>query len=701
MGRGTYSQTAFNGGEINPAMYARVDQARRVSSVATLENFICTVGGQVTRRTGTRHVAAAKYADREARLVPFQFSVTQSYAIEMGDEYFRFFTDQGQIVDPNENVVNGDFTASIAGWTEGSDPGASMYWNSTLSAMALSGTGAAIARASQAVSTPNIGEIHQFETEALVGALTIRLGTTAGASNILGDTSFPVGTNAVTIIPTTSTTYLTIENQASAAHLADNVSVKLGYYEIASPYSQADLPGAKYVQTADLMYMTHPLGIRKLSRVSAAHWTISLCSFAGTPSQWTGSNFPGCIAIQGQRLVFGGTPNEPQTIWGSKVGNYEDFTLGAAANDGIEYELDSEDKSLLQWLVTAKVMFLGTAGGEWSAPSLDPTAPSVLRETTFGSNYVQARLVNNAVLFVQRHGKEVRELRYGFAFDSYDAANLMDWAEHLGSESTLIGLDFSRYPHPIMWVLREDGVLLGLTYDRGHEVVGWHRHVTDGLFESIAVIPGDGRDELWALVNRTIGGTAARYIEFFEDEDFGSEISDAFFVDSGLTYDGTPVTTLGGLTHLIGETVKILADGAVRPPQVVNASGQITLATAASKIHVGLGFTSTLWTLPWEAAASEGTAQGKKKRLHKIAMRFLKTVGGRIGSDPNDTDEIPFREPGDAMDTAIPLFTGWKYAQPKDSGADVEGQLAIVQEEPLPMTILALVEQGTTGDLVG
>jgi len=213
------------------------------------------------------------------------------------------------------------------------------------------------------------------------------------------------------------------------------------------------------------------------------------------------------------------------------------------------------------------------------------------------------------------------------------------------------------------------------------------------IVESIAAIPSvDGKSNtLYLIVKRTVNQATTRYIEFIEERfepTSNTDKDDAFFVDSGLTYNGAAASTLTGLDHLEGETVKILANGAAHADKVV-ASGQIVLDRTTTKAQVGLGYTSTLVTLPLEVATPTGTSQGKKKRISQLLLRFYQSLGGRFGPDEDTLERILTRSGLDPMDASPPLETGDRILS-FDGPHDTQAKLAIVHDEPLPFTLLAI-----------
>jgi hypothetical protein len=209
------------------------------------------------------------------------------------------------------------------------------------------------------------------------------------------------------------------------------------------------------------------------------------------------------------------------------------------------------------------------------------------------------------------------------------------------------------------------------------------------VVESVATIPGDlDEDQVWFIVKRTINGSTTRYVEYMSGFDFGSDITNAFYVDSGLTYSGTAATSISGLNHLEGQTVSILADGAAHADKVVS-SGAVALDRSVTKAHIGLSFSSKLETLRIDAGSAMGSSQGKNKRIGEVTVRLFRTVGMKIGTSSTQLDTVPFRSTSDTMDKALSLFTGDKAVE-FNGGYDDDATITIIQDLPLPMSILAI-----------
>jgi hypothetical protein len=251
---------------------------------------------------------------------------------------------------------------------------------------------------------------------------------------------------------------------------------------------------------------------------------------------------------------------------------------------------------------------------------------------------------------------------------------------------------YQREPDQTLWAIRSDGVLLSMVYERPQEVVGWSKHTTDGLWESVAVIPGTAQDEIWLICNRTIGGATKRFVELMQPVDWGSDQEDCFFVDCGLTYDPlvpAAATVISGFDHLEGKSLAVLADGAVEANKTV-VSGDITLTRSAYVVQGGLPFTPIFKNLKPEVALQTGTSQGLVKIINKIILRLKDTLGIQIGPDADHLRTLPFRYVADDMGAPPPLFTG-DYSVEYAGAYEETGQFVIQQNQPLPFTLQAII----------
>jgi hypothetical protein len=425
-----------------------------------------------------------------------------------------------------------------------------------------------------------------------------------------------------------------------------------------------------------------------ISPVAAGTWYIDdvdhqllTSTFSWREGCWSPKHgYPRAITFFEGRLWFAGSKDQPQTVWGSTSDDFTLFEPSTADDGALQFTIGSDQVNVIQWIAPSTQLIIGTLAAEFKLSGganniVTPTTISIKSPTAYGSKQIRPVRVGNSIIFVQRAGKKVREYTYSLEIDNFSAEDLAILAEHITGDG-IIDTAYQQEPDSIIWFVRSDGTLLGLTYNRYHKVVGWHRHPITGSVESLCVIPSaDGsRDELWAVISRTIDGGTKRYIEYI-DPDTNT--------DSALTYSGSAVTTLAGLEHLEGETVAIVGDGAVYPSEVVT-DGKITIDPSAEEIEIGIAYTSYLKTMRAEVETRGGTSQGRRKRWAKVQVRVYETLGAKILGET-----IPFRSAADDMDEPPPLFTG--IIEKINLGWDLDGQIEISQEQPLPMTILSIM----------
>lgn len=486
--------------------------------------------------------------------------------------------------------------------------------------------------------------------------------------------------NITTTTLTASATTGSITVTASAALFnTDSIGT---FYQMAGGYFQI----TAYTST------TH-VGATVLDDLTAATATASW--YEGAWSVRRG--WPRTVNFFEERLVFGGSPNQPMSLWMSASGDFENYSTQSgstvADNDAVVFTISSDQVNAIRWTRPTKKLLIGTTGGEYwlsgqtSNEAVTPSSILVRRETQYGSQNVDAISIGEDTFFVQRPGKKVRGFAYKWQADSYVGDDLTLLADHLTRDYPVTKLTYQANPNSILWALRNDGYLLGLTYLKDQEVLGWHKHFTDGTFESIAVIPASAEDELWAVVKRTIGGVDYRYVERMATQ-FDGTIANAFFVDSGLTYNGTTaVSTISGYTHLEGERVQVLADGEYRGYTTV-ASNAIVLTPAATVVSVGLPYTSTIKTM--RLAKGDGTWQGLTKKIQRVITRFYETCESQIGPDADNLDDYSF--------TDGTLFSGDKQIVSTKFRDGTDGQIMLRQVQPYPWTILGIIPQFSVTD---
>ena len=775
MARVAVQLTNFTGGELSPRLDGRNDLAKYSSGCSTLENLVVYPHGSAARRPGTTFVSEVKDSTKKTRLIPFEFSTTQTYMLEFGDQYIRFYKDNGQI-------LSGGSAYEIS----------TPYLEAELFDLKFAQSADVMY-----ICHPN----HEAE----------KLSRTGHTSWSLTDVDFLDGPYLDTNISTTTI--------SMSAH-----TVGTGRTMTASAVTGIN-GGSGFLTTDVGRLVRFRDGYGKITaRTNTTVVTVEILEDMGSSSasiDWSLGAFsdttghPSCVTFFEQRLVFAATLNNPQTVYFSKSGDYEnmDANIGGtiADDDAIIYTIASNQVNAIRFMTATRTLIIGTAGGEFAVSgggadnAITPTNILIKKQSNHGAANIDAISVGNATLFLQRARRKIRELAYNFDVDGYVAPDMTILAEHI-TEGGLTQVAYQQEPNQIIYATREDGELVGLTYQREQQVTAWHRHIFGGRFgiatitvsdyaniatgtkltltksdgttvdfnsttgtagtnefktqtnndttatnlknainahanftatvssavvtvtetaheatgyltiksfdttrltatsegkamvESVAVVPTDDKEyQTWVIVKRTINGTTKRYVEYLNELDFDQTDNTTFnFLDSALSYSGSPATNISGLTHLEGQVVSILADGATHPNKTVS-SGAITLDRASKNVKVGLAFTSLLQTMRIDAGSQDGTSQGKTKRIYDITVRMFETIGIEVGPDLSEMERIPFRTSANLMDEGIPPFTGDKEVEFRGN-YETDGFIYVRQTQPLPFTILSLYPRLVTND---
>lgn len=416
------------------------------------------------------------------------------------------------------------------------------------------------------------------------------------------------------------------------------------------------------------------------------------------------------------RLWLGGTDTKPQSLWASQVSDFENF--GPTEIDGsvldtnaIALSLDDDQVNRVRWMLSApRGLAVGVASGEFMVgpanrnAAMAPANVQADRQGDRGSDATATpQRTSGVILFPQRGGQRLRQLDYDFGADRFTTADLTALADDI-ADGGFLETAYGDVPEGYWYGLRADGRVAVLTFDPEQRLRAWTVDELggDGVVESIACIPdpaGTGTD-LYLSVARTVDEVTTRTIEVIRSPFRGDldDQADGYFVDCGLTYDSaTEANTIAGLDHLDGYSVAICADGSQRQDQTVAGGSVPVTGPAATVVHVGLRYRSTIVDLPPEAAAPPGsTAQGRLKRVVRAVLRLLDTAACEVGGKGNRSEVLAFRTLDDLTDTAVPLFTGDRDVTTFGSW-NRDGQLEIGTDAPLPMTVLAIIKQVDSG----
>ena len=667
MPRTTLALTSFVSGELGAKLDGRTDFAKYNTGAKTLENFLIHPQGSATRRVGTQFIAEVKDSTKKTRLIPFEFSTVQTYVLEFGNQYMRVYKDKGQ-------VQSGGSAFELA----------TPYLEAELFDIKFAQSADVLF-----ICHPNHAARKLARTGHTSWTLT-EIDFTDGpylSPNATSTTLTPSGTSGSVNITASASTF-------AATDVGRLVSFNSGRAKITGFTSATVVAATTQVNFADTSAKTD--------------WKLG--AFSGT------TGHPSCVSFFEQRLVFAGTLSEPQTLYFSKSGDYENMTTGTNADDAMVYTIASNQVNRIRYLKSVRTLLVGTSGGEFTVSAdgtdaaITPTNIVIKKQSSYGTANVDAQPAGNSILFLQKAKRKIRELSYNFDTDGYVAPDLTILND-IVTKSGINEMAYQQEPDSILWCVRDDGILAGLTYQRSEAVIAWHRHKLGGTFgtgstatgygvvESVASISGQlTEDDFYVIVKRTINGATKRYVEAFAPFDFDeTDATDFRFADSHLTYSGSATTTLSGLAHLEGQTVSVLADGATHADKVVS-SGQISLDRSTTKAVVGLAYDSVLQTMRVEGGAAEGTSQGKTKRISKVVLRLFETVGVKVGPSLTNLETIPFRTTSSQMNNPVDtLLAGDKEIEFRDD-YNTDGFIFVKQDQPLPLSVLAIYPTVVTSD---
>jgi hypothetical protein len=595
--------TTFNAGEWSPELHGRIDLAKYQNACRQLQNMIPLPQGAAARRPGTRFVASAK-ENGALRLIPFQFSTEQAYVIEAGDHYFRFYAGTGRIEEPDGTPVE------IATPYAASDLGR-LQWAQSADVLYLVHPDHAPRRLNRTSHVEWALEPFEFKDGPYLD-LNIDATLTITPSAVTGS-GITLTASADLFLPAHVGSVWRIEETAGHLNYGDwepdkgySAGAKVKYtdrvYETAAGGNSGNAPPLHGAGTetdqgtlssgVDWTYLHAGHGwVAITGYTSATEVTADVMSplpSTGATKKWREGawsdhrGWPSAIGFYEDRLFFANHAHQPQTFWASASGAYDSFAPtdnGATVLDdtAITATIADNEVNAICWIAPGKVLVMGTEGGEFTVQAsslneaLTPGNVTVRGQSNVGCAAIPPIRVGGATLFVQRARRKIYEIAYRFETDSYGAPEMSILAGHL-LRGGIAAVAFQRQPWSVLWAVRDDGQLIGFTYLREQDVIGWHSHPLGGSGMralSIATVPADDHDRLWLVVERHVAGEKVTAIEFMERPFWSDNIKDidaAYFVDSGLTYDGwngdldKAITIQGGAPWSVGSIKTLMAD---------------------------------------------------------------------------------------------------------------------------------------------
>lgn len=724
------SQDSLVRGEISPRLHSRASLDLYRSGLAVCRNFMTLPHGGIRKRGGTYLANPTKTTTDTVRLIEFVFSAQQAYCLELGNQYLRIFAygaylnievvtpwlsaeladiqyvqsaDVMWLVHPNyyprklTRVDATTWTLTTMEFTDGPFEPANLNEAVVATIGAISGS-TTITTSSAVFSADDVGRLFRIEMESYTGIQPWEPG------GVLVENGEEVGGTRVRY-----------DGNVYVAGYGGTTASGNGWRFGATPPthlkgSEPDGPN-KYDAAIDATvgmvwtYLHSGFGVARITGYTSPT-QVSVQVIARFPEEvvadggyrWSfGAFAPGqhatAVTIFEERLTFA----NKLSVYASRTGDFSSFRVGEADDDGLEFLLAANQANDIVWLEDGDgLLAIGTIGGVRALSgsgideALTPSSFKNRASPTPRCSSLRPLKTGQAFLYVTSSRRAIVEMVQASAgrFDAVEASQI---SEHILKEGQGVrDLAYQEVPDPIAWMVTNTGELVGFTYQRDQEVRGFHRHSTQGTFESVCVTPGQsGSDDVWVVVRRTINGVVKRFVEILQPAFEYGQAEDAFCVDCGLTYDDDPVSTLGGLSHLNGATVSVLADGKAYEGLTVSGNS-ITLPVAASKIHVGLPYTAEAVTLELDVGARDGSLLGRKKRVTEVILSLLETdFSGLLVSSPTRNrwervklETVSVSEPGLQTDNVrAPIDDSWQG----------KGRIRIQHSGPTPCTVRALV----------
>jgi hypothetical protein len=664
-------QLSFSGGELTPSVWGRSDIAKHNAGLKLCKNFFVMRHGGVANRAGTVFIGEVKDSTQDVRLVEFIFNLEQTYVLEFGNQYIRFIRNNSHVKDYTATITgvtnanpaivtsaghslsNGDeiYITDVSGMTEVNVRNfkvANVTAN-TFALVEMSGDNLNSTDYAIYISGGTASRIYTLPTSYLESELfdlyivqsadvlhivhpshpPAELSRTGHANWTLANTVFgpTIGTPTGGSSSASGTTYYYAVTAVDATTSEESLqSSDIGSSTRTSTLSWTAVTGAGYY---NIYYKTNGIyaWIGLAGATSFTDNTLTANPLDTPPVNrilfGSAGDYPSTVSLYQQRLLLGNTTNNPEAIWGSRSGLRKNFNVSSPvqADDAISFSLAGTRVQSIRHIFSAAKLLILTDSGEWTvdgdgAGVITPTDINPRQQTANGSSTVNPLLVEGSALYIQARGSVMRDLNYDFQTDGYRGNELSIFASHLVDNHTIKDWGYQQIPHSIIWMVREDGVVLGMTYVREHALFGWHQHDFGGAVESVAVVPTSIRsisneDTLYIVVNRVVNGRDVKYIEYLNTRSI-VDIEDCIFSDSSLSYDGrnsssATVTLTSPGTWTYEDTITITCDTALFDSSYTNKALVITNDTGDIVRITVTGYTSTtvLTGTPHNTVASD------------------------------------------------------------------------------------------------
>ncbi|MBS1079102.1 hypothetical protein JK166_00160 [Gluconobacter kondonii] len=612
------------------------------SGAAALNNFFVLVQGGISNRPGTEYTCTSKQAGNPPKIIPFVYNNTQSYVLEFGDKYLRIISLGAYLTNADGSIYEVVTPYAITDV---------FYLRHAQSADVMTLTHPSY----PAFNLSRLGQIDwTFEQISYVESVfqPIMTGATPTNGNA-GNTGTTPGISSVTYQYIVTGVSDTLHSESLAEGDGWNcTNYNLGYYQEYGNYNTIEWNASQNAEYYNIYrkYAGQWGLIGTTTGLSFEDVNYSPDTENGPPANknpFDGNN-PVAVTYFQQRRVFAGSTAYPQTVWMSRSANYTNFDTHTPIvdDDAITATIASQQVNTIAHLVPMADLLVFTGAGIWkvaggqTGEAITPSNFTATPQMFVGCSYVQPLAINSDVLFIEGKGSHIRDLQYDWYASIYNGNDLSVMADHLFYGYTISDWGFAQFPFNLLWACRSDGTLLGMTYLKEQNVWAWHQHsTTNGVFLSVAVVPEENdygaiEDVAYFVVERTINGSNVYYIERLVTRQLGAandDITKAWFVDCGLRYSGASVSSVSGLTHLVGQTVSACIDGKGYTGLTVASDGSVALPVAGETVTVGLPIAAHAQTLPLDI--SQPPQFARRKRISKVYASLYNSAGLQVSSN--------------------------------------------------------------------
>lgn len=729
-------QPSFAAGEISPDVASRVDLDKYQSALLQAENVFIRPYGSAYRRPGTEHVA--DILGGYVRLKEFAVDADTSYLLVFRAANIYVYQD-GELKDTVSTPFGGSElrklrfaqSADVMFITSGNHPVQVLtrlgdtnwtltefvpepgYFDSTtmtdgVTITPSATTGSVTLTASSGVfSASQVG--NWIELQQNVAAQTVSRSSTGTSSSVeAGPEGWKIithgtwkGTVSVEYSSDDSTwktlrTYTSNDdyNVSESGTFDVNTYIRINM-TVNSGSCTADLTAlpftnhgtARITAYTDATHVTATVGTRFANTAAAEEWAY------GAWSEEYG--YPSCVTFFQDRLCFAASNRQPYMVWMSRTGDYFNFGTerveGSLTDDSavaVSF-ITRKDYRILHLMAHSDLVVM-TEGNEWiisGSEVVTPTNVTPRVQTSRGSTDVVPEMIGGQTIYVQRHGKTVRDMQYNFGTDSYDGQDLTILAKHITQDKVIVDSAYRQEPDYMVFFVLDDGTAACLTYVNEQRVYAWCRMQTTGHIKAVESVATPYYDDIYFIVER--GGN--NYLERLADYPHDEMPNSYMLLDCATAGVNISPSNTVTASWLAGKTVDVLADGRAIKGLTADNTGTVTLDVPCTYYAMGLRYMST-WELPnIEMQLQDGTLQGRRKKVAEVILRLERSLGGRVGINTSKTDVIKYDE---LMAQNVVLYSGEKLVTVPNviaGGFNDKGRVTIVSDDPYPLSISSIV----------